>query len=122
MGGPVGRAELLRPQARQRLHLVAAGEKRQLGRIGGANAGQPRAEQLERFVPFDLDKVPLPRSLSGRRLSGLDSRAGEYCFMMPAAPLAQMTPRLTGWLRLPWMKRSLSPSSVTLIPQRPAHM
>ena len=67
-------------------------------------------------------KSPTPRSLPGRRISGLESRAGEYCFMMPAAPLAQSTPWFTGWLRLPWMKRTLPSSSVTLIPQRHAHM
>jgi hypothetical protein len=37
------------------------------------------------------------------RASGRVSRAGEYCFMIPDAPLAQMTPRLIGWRGLPSM-------------------
>ena len=41
-------------------------------------------------------KSPAPRSLPDRRRSGFDSLAGEYCFMIPADPLAQMTPWLTG--------------------------
>ncbi len=39
---------------------------------------------------------PAPRSVPGLRLSGLVSRAGEYCFMMPDEPLAQITPPLSG--------------------------
>jgi hypothetical protein len=41
-------------------------------------------------------KSPAPRSAPGRRTSGLVSRAGEYCFMMPDEPLAQITPALSG--------------------------
>ncbi len=44
-----------------------------------------------------------PRSAPALRFSGRVSRAGEYCFMIPEAPLAQMTPRLSGWFGLPSM-------------------
>ena len=67
-------------------------------------------------------KSPVPRSLPGLRFSGFLSFAGEYCFMIPADPLAHSTPLFTGWLRLPWMKRTLLFSTVTLMPQRHAHM
>ena len=42
---------------------------------------------------------PAPRSPT--RSSGFCSRAGEYCVMMPAEPLAHSTPLFTGWFRLP---------------------
>ena len=38
--------------------------------------------------------------LPGLRFSGFVSRAGEYCFMMPELPLAQITPLLSGWSRI----------------------
>ena len=57
MRRPVRRAELLRPKPGERLHLVASGEKRELGRIGRANLRKARCEQIERFVPFDLDEI-----------------------------------------------------------------
>jgi hypothetical protein len=37
------------------------------------------------------------------RRSGLVSRAGETCFMMPELPLAQITPLFSGWFGLPSM-------------------
>ena len=43
----------------------------------------------------------------------LRSFAGEICFMIPALPLAQSTPRLTGCSGVPWMKRIWPFSSVT---------
>ncbi len=46
---------------------------------------------------------PAPRSLPGLRTSGFVSRAGEYCFMMPDDPLAQITPWFSGWSGLPSM-------------------
>ena len=54
---PVRRAELLRPQAGQRLHLVAAGEKGELRGIGRPDSCQARRQQVQRFVPLDLDEV-----------------------------------------------------------------
>ena len=48
---PVGRTELLRPQAGQRLHLVATGKERELLRIGGANVCEPFGQQIKRIVP-----------------------------------------------------------------------
>ena len=42
-----------------------------------------------------------PRSLPALRRSGWVSRAGEYCFMIPDDPLAQITPLLSGWSGLP---------------------
>ena len=41
--GVVGRAELAREQAGERLHLVAAGEERELLRVGGADPGEARS-------------------------------------------------------------------------------
>ena len=55
--GPVRRPELLRPQPRKRLHLVASSEKGELRRVGCANLGKPRGQDLERLVPLDLDKI-----------------------------------------------------------------
>jgi len=46
---------------------------------------------------------PAPRSLPGLRNSGWVSRAGDTCFMIPALPLAQMTPLLIGCAGLPSM-------------------
>ena len=46
---------------------------------------------------------PAPRSLPGLRSSGCVRRAGDSCFMIPAAPLAQITPLLIGWFGLPSM-------------------
>jgi hypothetical protein len=36
-------------------------------------------------------------------LSGLVSRAGEYGFMTPDEPSAQVAPQLSGWFGLPSM-------------------
>ena len=63
---------------------------------------------------------PAPRSPT--RSSGLVSLAGEYCCMMPEAPLPQITPRLTGWRGLPSIKRIPPSFRCTLMPQRQAHM
>ena len=46
---------------------------------------------------------PAPRSVPGLRMRGCVSRAGEYCFMIPETPLAQITPLLIGWSGLPSM-------------------
>ncbi len=46
---------------------------------------------------------PAPRSLPGFLSSGSVRRAGDTCFMMPEAPLAQITPLLIGWFGLPSM-------------------
>src|SRR2546427_8743373 len=55
--GPVRRAELLRPEAGQRLHLVAPGEERELRWVRRADFREAPGEDIERFVPFDLDEV-----------------------------------------------------------------
>ena len=39
---------------------------------------------------------PSPRAVPGLRMSGFVRRAGEYCFMIPDAPLAQITPWFSG--------------------------
>ena len=49
----VGRAELTREQAGERLHLVAAGEQRELLRVGGSDLLQALGQHLEREVPAD---------------------------------------------------------------------
>ena len=46
---------------------------------------------------------PAPRLEPGLRSSGWVSRAGEYCFMMPDEPLAQIAPWFSGWSGLPSM-------------------
>src|SRR5258708_15613145 len=55
--GPVRRAELLRPEPRDRLHLVASGEERELRRVGRADLREPPGEDFERLLPFDLDEI-----------------------------------------------------------------
>jgi hypothetical protein len=46
---------------------------------------------------------PAPRSAPCLRKSGRVSRAGEYCFMIPDDPLAQITPWFSGCSGLPSM-------------------
>jgi hypothetical protein len=48
-------------------------------------------------------KSAAPRSEPALRRSGCVSRAGEFCFMIPEEPLAQITPRLMGCSGLPSM-------------------
>ncbi len=48
---PVWRAELLRPQAGERLHLVTPGKETELGRIGGTDILQPIRQDVERLLP-----------------------------------------------------------------------
>ena len=67
-------------------------------------------------------KSAAPRSAPSRRRSGCVRRAGEFCFMTPEAPLAQMTPLLIGWSGLPSMYRTSPLRTVTRMPQRQAHM
>ena len=54
MRGIVGRAELLRPEAGQRLRLVAAGEEGELLGVGLAHAVEPADRDAERLVPRNL--------------------------------------------------------------------
>ena len=96
VSGIVGRAELARKQSGQRLHLVAPGEQREFLRIGGAYLSQPLGENIESLFPADLLEFAGTAVRPGLRRSGLVSRAGEYCFMMPELPLAQITPLLSG--------------------------
>ena len=99
----VGRAELAREQAGQRLHLVAPGEQRELLRVGGANLRQPLGQRREGLLPLDLDELAVAALARPRGASGCVSRAGEYCFMIPDEPLAQITPWFSGWSGLPSM-------------------
>src|SRR6266478_6394499 len=55
--GPVRCAELLRPETGERLHLVTAGEERELGWVRRADFREAPGEDIERFIPFDLDEV-----------------------------------------------------------------
>ena len=48
---PIRRAVLLRPQSRERLHLVASGEKRELFWIRRADVCEPFGQQIQRVVP-----------------------------------------------------------------------
>ena len=52
--GIVGRAELHRPPAGQRLALVAAGEERELPGVALAHLAQPLRGKAQRLVPGDL--------------------------------------------------------------------
>ena len=100
----VGRAELAREQPGQRLHLVAAGEERELLRIGRADSSRGAPRACANASSHEIgSNSPAPRSAPGLRRSGCVSRAGEYCFMMPDAPLAQITPLLIGCSGLPSM-------------------
>src|SRR5437899_5833578 len=62
---PVRRAELLRPQARQRLHLVAPGNESELGGIRRADVWQARGEGIDRLVPHDLDEFAAAARAAG---------------------------------------------------------
>ena len=57
VGRVIGRAELAREQAGERLHLVAPGEQRELFRIGRAQMREPLFERREGFVPTDFDEL-----------------------------------------------------------------
>jgi hypothetical protein len=84
----VGRAELAREQAGERLHLVAPGEQRELLRVGGADAAQALGRASRRRAPSEIgSNSPAPRSLPGLRSSGCVRRAGDTCFMIPDAAL-----------------------------------
>jgi hypothetical protein len=100
----VRRAELAREQAGERLHLVAAGEQRELLRVGRADAGPRRSVSISNARSQEIgSNSPAPRSLPALRSSGCVRRAGDTCFMMPALPLAQITPWFSGWSGLPSM-------------------
>ncbi len=53
----VGRAELAGEQAGQSLHLVTSGEERKLLRIGGADVGQARGQNVVGALPADRFKL-----------------------------------------------------------------
>ena len=55
--GPIGCAELLRPQTGQRLHLVAPGKERELFWIRRANVCEPFGQHCQRLVPRDRYKL-----------------------------------------------------------------
>ena len=117
----VGRAELPREETRERLHLVAAGEHRELG-VGGADFREALFQDRKASSQLITMNSPAPRSAPGRRRSGRVSRAGEYCFMMPELPFAQITPLLIGCSGLPSMYRTSPFRTCTRIPHRHAHM
>jgi hypothetical protein len=67
----VGRAELAREQAGQRLHLVAAGEQRELLGVGGADLRQALGQQFQGVLPADrleLAGAALAAGLAQQRL------------------------------------------------------
>ena len=70
---------------------------------------EPRRQRCRAPRPIRFRRSsPRPRAAPACAATACAGCAGEYCFMMPAEPLAQSTPWLTGWLRLPWMKRTLA--------------
>ena len=60
-------AELAREHPGQRLHLVAAGEERELLRVGGADAREPLVQDLVGALP--ADRLELARAALGARLA-----------------------------------------------------
>ena len=75
VSGIVGRAELARKQAGQRLHLVAPGEQRKFLGIGGAYLSQPFGEDAESLFPADL--LEFARAAIRPRLA--PQRLGQAC-------------------------------------------
>ena len=72
VGRVVRRAEIAREQAGQGLHLVAAGEERELLRVGGADSPQAVLEDLEGTLPRDrleLAGAALAARLAQQRLA-----------------------------------------------------
>ena len=65
--GVVGRAELARKEAGERLHLVAPGEQGELLRVRRADRGEPLLQHGERLVPGD--RLELARAALGAGLA-----------------------------------------------------
>ena len=87
----------------------------------GASGPMLELELTERMLMDDLGTV----QASMVRLDAVGyaiKRAGRSCFMMPEAPLAQITPLLIGWSGLPSMYRTCPSRRCTRMPQRQAHM
>src|SRR6218665_42403 len=61
----VGRAELAREQAGERLHLVAAGKQRELLRVARADAGQTLGQHVVGALPTDGLELPGPALAAG---------------------------------------------------------
>ena len=57
MRGVVGRAELGRPPAGQRLALVASGEEGELARVAVTDRAEPADRDVDRLVPLDLGEL-----------------------------------------------------------------
>src|SRR3546814_5171790 len=57
VGREVRRAELLRPEAGERLALIAAGEEGEPLRVARAHLRQPGGGELQRLVPLDLAEL-----------------------------------------------------------------
>jgi hypothetical protein len=98
MRSEVRRPKLSCPKAGQRQALVVAGEEGRFFRVAVTDRRRPLDGGCDGFLPLNFAK--LTRASSPSSLSGFFSLAGEYCCMMPDAPLPQITPRLTGWSRL----------------------
>ena len=93
----VRRAELAREQAGQRLHLVAAGEERELLRVGGADPRQPLVEDREGTLPRDrleLAGAALAARLAQQRLRQPRRR---HLLHDPRGALGADHARLIGW-------------------------
>ncbi len=94
--GVVGRAKLPGKQTCQCLHLVTSGKQGKLLGVGGADLLQAIHHHRESCFPFDFHELAFSAFTARFAQQGLVSRAGEYCFMMPEEPLAQITPWLSG--------------------------
>ncbi len=99
VGGIVRRAELLRPPAGQRLALVAPGEESQLLRRGFPQGPHPFHSRFKGFVPGDFLVRPRSARPDPPQRRPQARRRGDL--HDPAGPLAQRTPLLIGWSRLP---------------------
>ena len=119
MRGKIRRAELRRPEPGQGLALVAPGEE---SGFPGPRRGFSTAMKRRRDRLVPLDFAELAGAALADPSSGLVNLAGEYCCMMPEAPLPQITPRLTDGRGLPSIKRMPPSFRWTLMPQRQAHM
>jgi hypothetical protein len=88
----VGRAELAREEPVSA--CIWSRPVKIANRFGSVARMRARRSSRMRSASSQLTSTnsPAPRSAPGLRSSGLVRRAGEYCFMMPELPFAQITP------------------------------
>ena len=87
----------------ERLHLVAAGEQRELLRVGRANLREPLGQDLERALPGDRLELAGATLAAGLAQQRLGQPRRRDLLHDAGAPLAQITPLFSGWSGLPSM-------------------